>query len=516
MMVSRNGVQLGYSVVARSFFEVFQRYSKVGCCRTFSAQSQKRIKPLEHPNPPDPHQFSYFEIFEDEIRAVPSDSNCSSVRPLPPPPPRTRVWSDLNYVPDPDTPLSKSVRAIMRAQTHGVVILTTAHRGPTAQPRESQIQNFRGMTISSFTTVSLSPSPIVSFNIHAKSSTLAALRESKEFLIHFLADTEAAAALAREFSKGGGGRHWFNTAPPCGPEGFGAFSTWAKRYGAVVLPRLQEKAVEWVLKCKVWSGQDPESIFDVPAQQGIVNLGDHCVVFGSVEKVWRKPGTATQGLGYANGEYLTGSHRLSESKPIGSQTKRDLRHAKVEAPAKLKEDKPQKRKARFMDKQALEIKRQQVEIRRKEAAEIRRKNSARAQPPLAQTITRLQEREDTLEESGTDSDINDAVAARDRLAVTIAKLEGLRDRTDKRIKIREKQQSKLLGVMRKLKLPDVVTISGLDDKERSPDIALDMDADVEKPTAGQGVAKEAYENVDLGAKDGGEVMAEHGEKEKAA
>lgn len=62
--------------------------------------------------------------------------------------------------------------------------------------------SFRGMTVSSFNTVTLTPHPVISFNVRRPSETLNALVASRRFLVHLLAPGRTTATLARDFSKG--------------------------------------------------------------------------------------------------------------------------------------------------------------------------------------------------------------------------------------------------------------------------------------------------------------------------
>lgn len=72
----------------------------------------------------------------------------------------------------------------------------------TTATKNSTTNYARGMTISSFSTVTLHPEPIISFNARRPSETLTALLSSRRFLVHLLAPGPATAALARDFSRG--------------------------------------------------------------------------------------------------------------------------------------------------------------------------------------------------------------------------------------------------------------------------------------------------------------------------
>jgi len=85
----------------------------------------------------------------------------------------------------------------MRRVPYPVAIITaTDPSGP------ADTTSFRGMTVSSFNTVTLTPDPVISFNVRRPSETLNALLASGRFLVHLLAPGPDTATLARDFSKG--------------------------------------------------------------------------------------------------------------------------------------------------------------------------------------------------------------------------------------------------------------------------------------------------------------------------
>ncbi|OJJ97875.1 hypothetical protein ASPACDRAFT_122587 [Aspergillus aculeatus ATCC 16872] len=106
--------------------------------------------------------------------------------------------------------LSTQIRLLMRQVPYPVAIITStdphAHARTSASPSPSQPSSssspFRGMTVSSFNTVTLHPTPIISFNVRRPSETLTALQSSGRFLVHLLAPHPRTAALARDFSRG--------------------------------------------------------------------------------------------------------------------------------------------------------------------------------------------------------------------------------------------------------------------------------------------------------------------------
>ncbi|KAA8644560.1 hypothetical protein EYZ11_001473 [Aspergillus tanneri] len=97
----------------------------------------------------------------------------------------------------PSHTLSDQVRLLMRRVPYPVAIITAT------DPHEADLQKaFRGMTVSSFNTVTLCPQPVISFNVRQPSETLTALQSSRRFLVHLLAAEKEPACLARDFSRG--------------------------------------------------------------------------------------------------------------------------------------------------------------------------------------------------------------------------------------------------------------------------------------------------------------------------
>jgi len=106
-----------------------------------------------------------------------------------------------------DTPkpsLPDQVRLLMRRVPYPVAIITaTDPHTPTHNHKDAQIEHsYRGMTVSSFSTVTLQPEPVISFNVKRPSETLNALLSSGRFLVHLLAPAKPTADLARDFSRG--------------------------------------------------------------------------------------------------------------------------------------------------------------------------------------------------------------------------------------------------------------------------------------------------------------------------
>lgn len=152
---------------------------------------------------------------------------------------------------------------------------------------------FRGMTVSSFNTVTLTPVPVVSFNVKRPSETLSALRASRRFLAHLLAPNRDTAALARDFSRGNqnlgvlGGRSVFgfefvpSSESDSQLESESESKSGSGDWGLPVLRRRNRGQT---------SGQHPGDggaddfpfIFECKVHDQQVDVHDHTIVFGTV------------------------------------------------------------------------------------------------------------------------------------------------------------------------------------------------------------------------------------------
>ncbi|RDA85257.1 hypothetical protein CP532_2337 [Ophiocordyceps camponoti-leonardi (nom. inval.)] len=146
--------------------------------------------------------------------------------------------------------LSEQVRRAMRLLVNPVVVCTARH-GTAA----------RAMTMSSLTSLSLSPTPLVTFNVATPSRTLDAMVGSGHFNLHILTGDEAGAAVAKHFTRGNredGGLF----------EGLAGLSV--RDEGA---PLLGGRGVLRVLRCRVLR----EGVAD-----GLLKVRDHVIVIGEV------------------------------------------------------------------------------------------------------------------------------------------------------------------------------------------------------------------------------------------
>jgi flavin reductase (DIM6/NTAB) family NADH-FMN oxidoreductase RutF len=159
----------------------------------------------------------------------------------------------------------------MRSMPHSVVVCTsTAPDGA-----------LRGMTISSFTTLSLAPEPVISLNIQRPSTTLEAIRASRAFHVHVLAASASGARVADAFTRGNvdGGDGWKSRE----------FKELKNRDQP---PILAAEGVVKALRCEL-------------INRGLVDVGDHTLVLARVRGILVPPGQGGHpgALSYAEGRY---------------------------------------------------------------------------------------------------------------------------------------------------------------------------------------------------------------------
>ncbi|CAG8356928.1 unnamed protein product [Penicillium salamii] len=161
--------------------------------------------------------------------------------------------------------LSDQVRLLMRRVPYPVAIITAT------DPSGPQETSFRGMTVSSFSTVTLTPHPVISFNVRRPSETLCALLASRRFLVHLLAPGPATATLARDFSKG-------NATLSAMLKGHGEFELAALDSG-------NEQRPLPILKRRGSGdspGEDFPFVFECTLHPEKIDVHDHSIILGSV------------------------------------------------------------------------------------------------------------------------------------------------------------------------------------------------------------------------------------------
>lgn len=170
----------------------------------------------------------------------------------------------------------------MRLMTQSVVVCTAVHDGAP-----------RAMTMSSFTSLTLTPTPVITFNVLAPSRTLDAISSTRYFNIHILSGDASGAAVADHFTRGNMDGNIF--------EGLeGAEVTERSQDGAesripgAEVPVLRGDGVLHVLRCKLAD--------DEPAK-GLMKVRDHVIVVGEVVEMLAGTKAKVFSLAYADRKY---------------------------------------------------------------------------------------------------------------------------------------------------------------------------------------------------------------------
>lgn len=169
----------------------------------------------------------------------------------------------------------------------------------------------RGMTMSSFTSLTLHPAPVVTFNIATPSRTLDAVAASRAFNIHVLRGDAEGTRVAEWFRRGNAaGLGVFDPArmrEGCGCEVVGAEEGEEANIrqgeggnGGPLPPLLRGRGVLYALRCKVLDDDGPTG--------GLVRVRDHVVVLAEVVEIVEghesaAAGEETFGLAYADRKY---------------------------------------------------------------------------------------------------------------------------------------------------------------------------------------------------------------------
>lgn len=163
----------------------------------------------------------------------------------------------------------------MRHVPHPVAIITATDISSTSTGGQ---QNWRGATVSSFNSVTLTPAPVVSFNIKQISSTYDAIRSSGLFNVHLLSEANEATDVATKFASG-------NATSPFHTED-GEIESFAHLTDPVRTATSGKLA-------PILQSWDEEGQLMVPfrlhcryMEDKTVEVGDHVVVFGEVSQVF--------------------------------------------------------------------------------------------------------------------------------------------------------------------------------------------------------------------------------------
>ncbi|QLQ80216.1 hypothetical protein HG537_0D02170 [Torulaspora globosa] len=154
---------------------------------------------------------------------------------------------------------------------------------------------FRGLTISSLTSLSLKPEPLIQFNLQLPSFTSEALHQTGFFAVHLLKPNSTSIKLAREFSKGAIINEKDQTYSPTRPfENLVEnehYVTYKIEGTDLVVPLLKNS--ERVLICQ---------------KKDVFQIGDHEIWVGQIEDIIVNEAQPTGGLLYCNRKY----HSLGE------------------------------------------------------------------------------------------------------------------------------------------------------------------------------------------------------------
>lgn len=200
--------------------------------------------------------------------------------------PRRRPFTTSTVVrSDAELSLPENTRHVLRHLANSVVVCT-AHARDASKIAESADEAEAeavpvGLTMSSFTSLSLYPTPVVTFNIAVPSRTEAALAKSRHFMVHVLSGDAKGARVADVFRTGNA--HPSSTLhelkrSECNivwPSPTSPSSSTQGQHRGSEQPFLQGPGVLYVLRCR---------LLDEPLM-GLVPVRDHIVVLGEVLEI---------------------------------------------------------------------------------------------------------------------------------------------------------------------------------------------------------------------------------------
>ncbi|KAI9055238.1 hypothetical protein LZ554_000202 [Drepanopeziza brunnea f. sp. 'monogermtubi'] len=289
-MLSRNGRILAGSnvgIAENRFFDLWYRWSTIGCVHTGAARESRRsirTTPSRNSDVPSTPKGTYALNLDRKLH--PHNELLSS---LPPSPKRSVAYERDTNTNTSAQKLVDGVRHMMRAVPNPVVVLTTvAAASPTHAVQPLPYSDFDhslycGMTLSSFSTVTLHPTPHVTFNIRSPSRTLSALTSTRYFIIHVLEANTEGAAMAAAFANAvypGLSKKRLLALQEIFREaaGKGQLAVEAVyEHGKLVcsLPRFTGKGVKFSLECRVLGDEDR-------AGGGLIRVGHHVMVIARV------------------------------------------------------------------------------------------------------------------------------------------------------------------------------------------------------------------------------------------
>ncbi|KAK3328302.1 flavin reductase like domain-containing protein [Cercophora scortea] len=174
--------------------------------------------------------------------------------------------------------LSHQVRSLMRLLTHSVVVCTSTHPPSATHPTPIP----RAMTMSSFTSLALRPTPVVSFNIATPSRTYDAVAASRFFNIHILASDISGAKIADWLTRGNADspKLWEGLVDECRCDVAMNYNHNSEGHHP---PIVHGPGVLYVLRCR---------LLDEPSR-GLVRVRDHVIVLGEVLEIVESKSSGT-------------------------------------------------------------------------------------------------------------------------------------------------------------------------------------------------------------------------------
>ncbi|KAF2096837.1 hypothetical protein NA57DRAFT_78427 [Rhizodiscina lignyota] len=181
--------------------------------------------------------------------------------------------------------VSEMTTHVMRKLSSSPVVITTLSADRENDGLLPRQQDLRAMTVSSFTTVTMKPNPVISFNVRRPSRTLDGILRWRVFPVHILDSSPEGASIAHAFTRG---------------DPVEAFEKILKIPGLKTRRnqnsnRIHHPSVFARLNCTL-----------IPEKT--VTIGDHSVIFATVENV--AMGRASSNLSSVNGlVYQDGAYR---------------------------------------------------------------------------------------------------------------------------------------------------------------------------------------------------------------
>ena len=236
--------------------------------------------------------------------------------------------------------LSTHLRLTMRLVPHPITLITSCQPPhPEIPPGEHSPpeSHFRGATVSSFNTVTLAPTPLISLNIRLPSSTFTAMQASSTFLAHVLAANSRGARIADAFARGdasaafaklvGGGDNQSDDSDPTSTKQDEVQVFTGRATGGA--PLVASPGVIQVLRCRPLPGKE-------------VQVGDHVVLVAEVLSILSPPQQSTSarqeevhGL-----NYMRSLHREAdgEEEAVHGLVYLDGRYSKIGVTVDIAED----------------------------------------------------------------------------------------------------------------------------------------------------------------------------------